>query len=1073
MSASLATEPKTGTDPEQRPQLAVGPGQGASQPQQQQAEPPVAVVVAAQHAPRQGLDTNPGADPSHLAHPMDATVHGNDGVGDPVQPSLDMDFSSTLVRQLQERSGLRQDDLDSADPHSAAPLPPFLATHDTTCSDRSTDSDPSQIHGQGQEAGAATTHRATPQHQPKHPLSLGETRRLRDVFERIAQRSGVDASDGVSPVELVEFYYPDGEPLVMSGMQTTKQAMAMMMDVFTISTESLRVQLPDFLRYGQAAKDAFEDLRLKAEEDPMDDLYESFSELIAEVWAVDVQAPRNVVVRERKQAVAVPTREANRLHKQAGHMQSFLKEEKRIKEIEENRDPAAKGPFQVLREWHFSQHQSMDVPFAMMNYTKRRTALLEEIGDVSELPPPPLDGIHPCPSIDGLEQNTEGTTRAEPGDEADKQVEAADSTPADILSSASIARRRWQAAIKQIIQFRRLLKIVAALKQASSSGGTSPGDGGLDNSEFGGDAAMSLQGKIQAAMQIAVLPWEADANAMLFKRDFRPTNNLLHSALQCMLKEPGTRTRQELETLRLRLDGIVFFRKLEALLAGKIVSLLQDCYLRQVPAGHNVCLQGAPTDGMYVVVSGSVDVLITKHVRNKYDPFGPGTQKTSRVAILPTGASFGEVGLVENKNRGATVATNCPAQFIFIPRRVYMKSLQTTLLEQRAAKHRLLKEASIFVHLSHSPLTLTKLHTSSTVQTYEPGTVLCKQGSLLTKLFVIDQGECRVLLQAAESTRHQAQRSGASNSMQDVLELLPSLKRDDCFGMVLQTDEKIFAMRQKVSTQQETGMFRILADGEDRRLRHALSVVTATWTRVLELPFTELLRVSPRSFVNITELYHERYAGYRVGPHDWQEKRGQAANWNAKRRAVLSDTIKFIQDTRGKAKDSSDRVSMPGACARKARVRQTRSVDDEFGPEDQQSHTHHNPSNPHPPVSPKRLSTRGHTRRPRMMTSPARIEMDRSGAPSRATITIGCRPGSPPRSPRRRQVTGAATLANTVEERLSIAADQAGYHGSSPLRLHVGQQTQRQVTPVPTRPRASRNEAEVAPVRLASHHRKR
>ena len=73
------------------------------------------------------------------------------------------------------------------------------------------------------------------------------------------------------------------------------------------------------------------------------------------------------------------------------------------------------------------------------------------------------------------------------------------------------------------------------------------------------------------------------------------------------------------------------------------------------PHAH-VIIEGEPTRGLFVIMSGQVSVY-----RNE-----PGSTSMSRLALLDEGANFGELSLVDQAPRSATVIAETACQLFFL-----------------------------------------------------------------------------------------------------------------------------------------------------------------------------------------------------------------------------------------------------------------------------------------------------------------------------------------------------------------------------------------------------------------------
>lgn len=82
-----------------------------------------------------------------------------------------------------------------------------------------------------------------------------------------------------------------------------------------------------------------------------------------------------------------------------------------------------------------------------------------------------------------------------------------------------------------------------------------------------------------------------------------------------------------------------------------------------LPAGHVICQAGAPGDSAYLIEAGSVEVL---------------SQEGIRIAVLSAGEIFGEVALLDQLPRTATVLTLAPTTLMRIERAHVQELLKRT-----------------------------------------------------------------------------------------------------------------------------------------------------------------------------------------------------------------------------------------------------------------------------------------------------------------------------------------------------------------------------------------------------------
>lgn len=95
--------------------------------------------------------------------------------------------------------------------------------------------------------------------------------------------------------------------------------------------------------------------------------------------------------------------------------------------------------------------------------------------------------------------------------------------------------------------------------------------------------------------------------------------------------------------------------------------------------GELLCVEGTPSDTMFVTVEGSVQVL-------KKDPSG----ESKELAMIPAPSMIGQMGLVDGSNRSATCRASNVVKAIIIDKTTFNALLQETSAEGSAFRHLLI-----------------------------------------------------------------------------------------------------------------------------------------------------------------------------------------------------------------------------------------------------------------------------------------------------------------------------------------------------------------------------------------------
>jgi ATP-binding cassette subfamily B protein len=109
------------------------------------------------------------------------------------------------------------------------------------------------------------------------------------------------------------------------------------------------------------------------------------------------------------------------------------------------------------------------------------------------------------------------------------------------------------------------------------------------------------------------------------------------------------------------LASVAIFRELDSGLRGQVAKILR---VEECPADNAVIRQGEDGDKFYVVARGRVRVTVRTP---------DGTENT--VAVLQDGDSFGEIALLEDTPRNASVTTETPTVFLTLRRAAFHRLL--------------------------------------------------------------------------------------------------------------------------------------------------------------------------------------------------------------------------------------------------------------------------------------------------------------------------------------------------------------------------------------------------------------
>ena len=119
-------------------------------------------------------------------------------------------------------------------------------------------------------------------------------------------------------------------------------------------------------------------------------------------------------------------------------------------------------------------------------------------------------------------------------------------------------------------------------------------------------------------------------------------------------------TDRELSALRGALKKIAF---LELLKLNELDEIIASLDKRPFKKGETIIRQGDPGETFFIIASGSVGV------------FQKGMFSTKRIAVLSRESYFGEMALIDNERRNATVIGEEDGELYYLPRETFKKVL--------------------------------------------------------------------------------------------------------------------------------------------------------------------------------------------------------------------------------------------------------------------------------------------------------------------------------------------------------------------------------------------------------------
>lgn len=147
--------------------------------------------------------------------------------------------------------------------------------------------------------------------------------------------------------------------------------------------------------------------------------------------------------------------------------------------------------------------------------------------------------------------------------------------------------------------------------------------------------------------------------------------------------------------------------------------------------------QGDAGDYFYVVEKGSFDVHVNKagHMTPGADGMG------AKVGLIEAGGSFGELALMYNAPRAATVVSADEKCVLWALDRVtFRRILMESTFQRRRMYETFLEEVPLLKALSHYERS--KIADALETKKYPAGTIIIKEGEPGYEFYILESGEC-------------------------------------------------------------------------------------------------------------------------------------------------------------------------------------------------------------------------------------------------------------------------------------------------------------------------------------------
>ena len=198
--------------------------------------------------------------------------------------------------------------------------------------------------------------------------------------------------------------------------------------------------------------------------------------------------------------------------------------------------------------------------------------------------------------------------------------------------------------------------------------------------------------------------------------------------------------------LRHAISPNFLFSNLEEAQLNQLLNALQE---KPIPAkGIKIINQGESGDYFYVVEKGRFDVHI-----NKVGSLQPGADGMGdKVASIEPGGSFGELALMYNTPRAATVVSIEPGTLWSLDRVTFRRVLMTSAYKRRQLYESFLAEVPLLETLTDYERS--KIADALHTEKFPAGHVIIKEGDPGENFFFLESGEAEVFKHGTENPVH-------------------------------------------------------------------------------------------------------------------------------------------------------------------------------------------------------------------------------------------------------------------------------------------------------------------------------
>ncbi|KAH8723408.1 camp-dependent protein kinase A regulatory subunit [Phaeosphaeriaceae sp. PMI808] len=192
----------------------------------------------------------------------------------------------------------------------------------------------------------------------------------------------------------------------------------------------------------------------------------------------------------------------------------------------------------------------------------------------------------------------------------------------------------------------------------------------------------------------------------------------------------------QIARLKSAVSGNFLFSHLDDDQSAQVLGALHE---KPIPSKDiKVISQGDVGDYFYVVEKGSFDIYVNPTGKLEAGADGLG----NKVGTVGPGGSFGELALMYNAPRAATVMSSEPSTLWALDRVTFRRILMDSAFQRRRLYEGFLEEVPLLSSLT--PYERSKIADALETKKYPPGTTIIQEGDVGESFYILESGEAEV-----------------------------------------------------------------------------------------------------------------------------------------------------------------------------------------------------------------------------------------------------------------------------------------------------------------------------------------